>query len=196
MAWYAVDAETRTPLSLLELQTRQRLALSGEKHPALAIIHLRESEKHVWKGLTEWPPFMELRLIPRSNFLEAQSPLPLNQGMRGWFWSGHVLWSGEPTRSASLYDLQVYRRGNFEWSLNTVQINLEALPNAGEFRVHVDTHTPGLAGVFVKVDNAAPAARAVPFTWKLHSGRNQLEVFTRNSAGRDGPASSIELEQP
>jgi hypothetical protein len=32
------------------------------------------------------------------------------------------------------------------------------------------------------------------FVWTLHTGRNKLEVWPRNTAGRDGVKSSIELD--
>lgn len=195
MGWYMVDSQSQTPLSLLELNSRQRAALTGEAHPAVAVKTLCQPPPQEWKGLTEWPPFQELRLIPRSNFLEAPAPLPLNQGMRGWFWSGHILW-GQNNAIPRLYETRVCRRADFEWDLNTVHLIFEGQEEAGMIRVHADTETPHVETMMAKIDDGSPKPVTPTFIWQLHGGRNRLEVFTRNRAGRDGSPSFVVIERP
>ena len=98
-AWYFVDASSRVPLSLRELRERQLQTATGAEAKPLEIVKLAET-KYEWKGITSWPPFGELRLVPRSSFLAEKSPLPLNQGMRGWFWTGHYVWNDELSPAA------------------------------------------------------------------------------------------------
>jgi len=193
LAWYAIDAASTTPLSLWELRERQLRTLRGQTAPPIKIVHLAETSRR-WTGLDSWPPFLELRLIPRSNFLERKSPLPLNQGMRGWFWTGHHVWTDKDYPASLLYSRRVSHRANFEWTLNQARYVLEAREKPGELRVHLDTQTPSFETFVAKIDGEAPQPVAFGFFWKLHAGKNRLEVRPRNKLGREGIASWIVLE--
>jgi len=192
-AWYAVDRESRIPLSLLELRERQLAAFAGEEFSSIEINTIAET-RHEWKGLESWPPFMELRLIPRSNVLEQPSPLPLNQGMRGWFWTGHHVWSDDRLPDRPLYAQRVRRRGDFEWSLNRGHLMLEPTATSGAFRVHVDAEVPHLAKWLAAIDERVGQTVEPIFTWRLHRGRNVLEVVPENTAGRRLIPSRIVLD--
>ncbi|HLF92384.1 MAG TPA: transglutaminase-like domain-containing protein, partial [Planctomycetota bacterium] len=194
-AWYAVDAGTGRPLPLLDLRRRQIWALRREPYPPIRIVKVAPT-RHDWKGLTDWPAFVELRLIPRSNFLEKPSPLPLNQGMRGWFWTGHHIWTDEAAPASPIYGHRVARRGDLEWTLNQAHLILEATPTPGEIRVHLDTGTPGFEAFLAGIDGGSRGPVRSGFLWKLHRGENRLEVRPRNSAGREGIAGAIVLGDP
>jgi hypothetical protein len=189
-AWYAVDYSGTVPLSLWELRQRQLAALAGEDYRPIKIILLAET-KYEWIDLKQKPAFVELRLIPRSNFLQQRDPLPLNQGMRGWFWPGHYVWSDDKEPARLLYSNFVTKRGDFEWTLNQAQLSLEATDTPGVVRVHVDTETPGFAA-FVASTNKKPLVQAKnTFHWQLKQGENTFEVTPRNVAGRTGVTSSM-----
>ncbi|MEX0819061.1 MAG: transglutaminase-like domain-containing protein [Pirellulaceae bacterium] len=192
-AWYAVDRETGIPLSLWELRQRQLATFSDRPIESTRIVTIAETDRK-WSSVGEEVPFAELRLIPRSNFLQQQHPVPLNQGMRGWFWTGHYVWTDDLLPAAMLYGNRVTRRGDFEWTVNQVHLALEATSTPGELRVHLDTHTPGLEAFVVQIDDQETRDEQAVFLWKLHKGRNRLEVKTRNIAGREGPASWIVLD--
>jgi hypothetical protein len=185
-AWYFTDGGD--PLSLLELRERQ---LRGREVRCIEIA----KTKHVWKGIADFPPFIELRMIPRSNFLEKPSPLPLNQGMRGWFWTGHVAWTDREAQPSLLYGNRVSRRAEWEWTLNTVRLWFEA-GKPGELRVHLETVTPGLETCVVDVNGDRPVAADGVYTWTLRKGRNTLHAKARNVAGREGPTSRVVFELP
>ena len=193
MAWYAVDVESRAPLSLWELRQRQLAAINDKAFAPIEIVHLREGGKR-WMGLTDWPAFLELRMIPRSNFLQAKAPLPLNQGMRGWFWSGHHVWTDADYPASMLYGQRGSDRRNWEWTLNQAHLALEATTKPGELRVHLDTDTPGFESFQADIDGSGFKRVASGFIWKLHAGKNRLEVRSRNNAGREGIVSRVELE--
>ncbi|MGI8982006.1 MAG: transglutaminase-like domain-containing protein [Pirellulaceae bacterium] len=195
MAWYAADAGSGEPLSLWELRYRQLRVLSGKTADPIRIVHLAKSGKR-WKGLSGWPPFLELRLVPRSNFLEEKSPLPLHQGMRGWFWTGHYAWTDSDYPASLLYGNLVSDRRNWSWTLNQARYILEATAADGELRVHLDTETPGFDTFLADID-AAGAKPVMPgFVWKLRAGKNTLEVRPRNIAGRDGVVSRVVVDWP
>ena len=191
-AWYFIDRATRVPLSLRELRLRQLETIGLDKSRSFTIVKLAES-RYEWKGLTEWPPFAELRLIPRSNFLAQKSPLPLNQGMRGWFWTGHYAWTDEASPASLLYSRHVSQAANWDWSLNQAHIVLEVTATPGELRVLLDTVTPSFESFEVKLDGAEWKRSPAEFAWKLKSGDNRLEARPTNIAGRAGSVSLIEL---
>lgn len=194
-AWYAVDEASKVPLSLWELRERQLQAIQGMPFKPVRITNITET-KHTWKGLDAWPPFVELRLIPRSNFLEEKAPLPLNQGMRGWFWTGHHVWSDTAAPVPPLYSERVTARNQWEWTLNQAHFVLEATETPGELRVHLDTEMPGFATFLADIDDREKQPVTSGFVWKLRSGTNRLMVRPRNSAGREGIASRVVLEYP
>ncbi len=197
-AWYFVDEASGTPLSLRELRTRQQGALVEQASPLAhplgkTTIRRLAPSRYEWTGLANWPPFLELRLIPRSNFLEAATPLPLNQGMRGWFWTGHRVWTDDRAPASRLYGHRVSQPGNWDWTLNQAHIVLTATPRPGELAAQLDTVTPGLAGFWAKIDDQPPREVTAVFRWPLRAGHNRLEVWPRNIAGREGVHSSVEL---
>jgi transglutaminase-like putative cysteine protease len=195
MGWYAVDAKGGVPLSLWELRDRQLQVLNGKPAAPIRVVHLLEGGKR-WEGLEGWPAFLELRLVPRSNFFEEKSPLPLNQGMRGWFWTGHHAWTDAEYPASLLYSQRVSDQRNWNWTLNQTHFTLEATATPGEVRVHLDTETPGFDTFLADIDGAGPKPVRPGFVWKLHAGKNRLEVRSRNAASRDGIVSRAVIEQP
>jgi hypothetical protein len=194
-AWYFTDPATEVPLSLLELRQLQMQALQGKQVRLPRLVQLAKTEP-AWAGLERFPPFLELRLIPRSNFLQEKGPLPLNQGMRGWFWTGHYVWTDEERPASLLYGHQVSSRNNWQWTLNQAHYVLEATEKAGVVRVHLDTETPGFEVFLAAIDGQNPKPVTSGYLWELHSGKNRLEMRPRNRAGREGIASRVVLEYP
>jgi hypothetical protein len=192
-AWYLVDAKTEVPLSLWELRQRQLDVWEGKAHAPLRVVKLAET-RFEWEGLDTWPPLVELRLVPRSNFLSQRAPLPLNQGMRGWFWTGHYVWTDQRLPAREIYSHRLTRRENFEWSLNRAHLVLEPTSTPGEVRVHLDSNTTGLESYVATIDDGDARQVDGVFTWKLREGKNRLRIAPRNIAGREGIESWVELE--
>ena len=196
-AWYAVDQATNVPLDLWQLRRRQIEHFNGDDSHPIRIIELEPGKQPWrWKSLDESLGFGELRLIPRSNFLEQKYPLPLNQGKMGWFWDGHNVWSDPDAPADMVHGNLVTRKGNFEWTLDQAHYILEPGKTRGELRVHLDTETPGFETFVAEIDGAGPRPVGAVFPWKLHPGRNRMKAWPRNDAGRDGIASWIELDMP
>jgi hypothetical protein len=198
-AWYAVNETTGVPLSLLELRGRQLDAFAGRSAEATRIVKpgdVPARAREDWNSVAEGLPFGELRMIPRSNFLAESAPLPLNQGMRGWSWTGHYVWTDDALPAGLIYGNRVSTKANWEWTLNQAQYALEATEAPGRVRVHLDTHTPGFATFLADVDRQGERPVASGFVWALHKGLNRLEVRPRNVAGRKGIKSWVVLEHP
>ena len=192
-AWYAADVSSGVPLSLWEVRQRQVASLLGKQCEPTRIVHFAPTV-HPWRAIDQDWEFAELRLIPRSNFLAQRWPLPLNNGKAGWSWTGFEVWTDAEAPAEPLHPNLVTRRGNFEWTLNQAHYVLEPSAQPGEFRVHLDTETPGFEAFLAEFDGGPKRPVSATFPWKLHPGRNRLKVWPRNNAGRDGIASWIELE--
>jgi hypothetical protein len=194
-AYYPQDVATGVPLSLMEVRHRQLRVLRGQQVEPMRIVHIVDSVLP-WRGLDVDVSFAELRLLPRSNFLEEKWPLPLNNGKGPWTWPGFQVWADAEVPAELIHPNLVTRLGNFEWTLNQAHYALEPTSTRGEFRVHLDTETPGFDTFLVEIDGGEKSLVTAIFPWKLHAGRNRLKVWPRNSAGREGIASWIELEMP
>jgi len=194
-AWYPEDSAAGVPLSLWEVRRRQIRVLRGQEVEPTPIVHIAETV-HEWHGLDVDVSFAELRLIPRSNFLEQKWPLPLNNGKGPWLWTGFDVWTDADVPAELIHPNLVTRHGNFEWTLNQAHYALEPTSRQGEFLVHLDTETPGFGTFLAEIDDAEKSPVTTIFPWKLHAGRNRLKVWPRNNAGRDGIASWIDLEMP
>lgn len=191
--WYFADQATKTPLSLLELRQRQIQAWHGKDAPPTQMVRLAAS-KYEWRGFKDWPAFFELRLVPRSNFLQKKTPLPLNQGMRGWFWTGYYVWSDDSMPARPLYPKRVFRPGDFNWTLHHPHVTLVATPTPGRLRVYLDTQTPAFDTFMVKKDNQPFRPSKAFFDWQLKTGTNHMTVAVRNGAGRLGAESVFVME--
>jgi hypothetical protein len=196
-AYYPEDSATGVPLSLWEVRQRQLRVLRGQEVKPTRIVHIVDVDPRLqWRGLDADMSFAELRLIPRSNFLEQKWPLPLNNGKAGWTWTGFEVWTDADVPAEMIHPNLITRHGNFEWTLNQAHFALEPTSTRGEFRVHLDTETPGFETFLAEIDGGKRSPVAAIFTWKLHAGRNRLKVWPRNNGGRDGIASWIDLEMP
>lgn len=193
-AWYFRDVATGAPLSLRELRERQLAAIGGKPFAEVKLITLART-KYEWTDLTGWPAFAELRMIPRSNFLEQKSPLPLNQGMRGWFWTGHYAWTDTAYPASLLYGRRISQPRNWDWTLNQAAVRLEATGVEGEVRVHLETVTPGFQTFVAQVDLEEARPVESGFIWRLKPGANRLQVWPRNVMGRKGVVSQVELTE-
>jgi len=200
LAWYIVDEKTGIPLSMWELRERQLQMARGESAPAVRVIDAvrTKNKQFTWQGLGPEPLnwYLELRLIPRSNFLQEKSPLPLNQGTEEWAWTGNYVWTDAEVPAGLLFDHRIARRSDFEWTLNQAHFVLESMEKPGTLRVHLDTETPSFESFLAEIDGGEKKPVSSGFTWALHRGKNRLQVRPRNVARREGIASWISLEYP
>ena len=192
LARYHIDEKSGQPLSLRELRERQVALFRGKSSAPVKAVQFANGEP--WQGFSGFPAFFEMRMIPRSNFLEHKAPLPLNQGMRGWFWTGHHVWTDADYPASVLYGNRVTSRRNWEWTLNQTYCVLEATETPDIIRVNLDTETPGFETFLAHIDKKGPRAIASGFLWHLRDGPNRLEVRSRNVAGREGITSRVVLD--
>jgi hypothetical protein len=191
LAWYIVDSQTGVPLSMLELRQRQLTTLRGEPVPPVRVVDATRTRniQFTWKGLGGPEPlnwYLELRMIPRSNFLQEKSPLPLNQGTEEWAWTGHYVWSDAAVPAGMVFSHRMTKHNDFEWTLNQAHYVLEPTARNGVLRVHLDTETPSFDTFLAEIDRDEKKPVSSGFTWALHPGTNRLSVSPRNRASREG----------
>ena len=199
-AWYFVDKETRTPLNLLELRERQLAVLLDKASSPAAkrpvdVVVLAKSP-HEWKGLQDWPAFAELRMIPHTKFLDGELPLPLNQGMRGWFWTGHRVWTDDLYPGSVLYSDFVANPHAWNWPINQTHLELQQTSTPGALTARCTHNMPGFANYVVQIDDEKE--RTIDrndFAWPLHAGENRLQVRAVNVHGLRGPASWVKVSK-
>jgi hypothetical protein len=198
-AWYFVDKETREPLNLLELRERQLAtlldkSLREESKRPVDVVVLAPSP-YEWKGLEGWPAFTELRMIPHTQFLDGKLPLPLNQGMRGWFWTGHHVWTDDLYPASVLYSHRIASPLDWNFPINQTHIWLQQNVKVGVIDVRLENNMPSFAKYEIQIDDQPPRLeKAAEFQWPLHAGENRLQVRAVNQLGLKGPPSWFNVE--
>jgi len=192
-AWYFVDKETREPLSLLELRERQVAHFQKQPLRAAEVVVLAKSP-YEWKGFGEFPAFAELRMIPHTQFLDGKLIMPLNQGMRGWFWTGHHVWTDDKYPASILYPQRITREQDWNFPINQTQLWLEQKEKPGEVSVQLTHNMPSFDHFVVQQDEGADQAiKGNDFTWSLQPGNNRLQARAVNKLGLAGPPSWIKV---
>ncbi|MCZ7649062.1 MAG: transglutaminase-like domain-containing protein [Planctomycetota bacterium] len=209
---HQVDAATNVPLSMTEVQERMIRAMYGDKEirpenliksPVYAADmrtcwRLEMTPKPVAEGEVpkKWEPWykwLNVRYVPRNDWYANPRPLPYEQGFH-WDWTGYWVW--EPPRVPKLYSYGNFtaRDADINWTLNQVCFDAAPEPDVGSIRIQMGTVTPNFESFLVNVDGKgweqAPASHA----WKLHPGRNRIEMRVRRKGGVAGPVSFLELD--
>lgn len=193
--WYIKDGASGIPLSIWEVREPQLAALDGKPYPAIEMVKLIKT-RYDWPDLAGGFGFVEMRLIPRNNFLSQKAPLPLNQGMRGWFWPGHWVSADRNSDQPTLYAHRLLRKADAEWTLNHAQIVLEATETPGEIRVHLDSVTPGFETYLASWNDEPEHEVGSVSAHQLKPGKNRLTVVPRNIRGQRGSPTFVELDRP
>ncbi|QDU31530.1 hypothetical protein ETAA8_66890 [Anatilimnocola aggregata] len=192
-AWYLVDKETREPLDLLELRARQVAHFQEKPYRAAEVVVLAKSP-YEWKGFGEFPAFTELRMIPHTQFLDGKLPMPLNQGMRGWFWTGHRVWTDDLYPASVLYSHRITSPRDWNFPINQTHLWLEQKEKPGEVDVRLTHNMPSFEHFVVQIDGEAERSlKGNDLTWSLKPGENRVQVRAVNKLGIAGPPSWIKV---
>jgi transglutaminase-like putative cysteine protease len=155
----------------------------------------------LWKGAEPAPrpedPKLDIKWgylhwMPRNNFYHRRSPEPLFQGL-SWDWTGYRLWQDARTPRQRRFGSYTGRRSDIEWTLNQVRWALTPTERAGAIRVAMTTVTPDFDTFLASVDGGDWRPRPDTFDWRLHAGRNRIEMRVRNRAGVLGRVSWAEV---
>lgn len=86
------------------------------------------------------------------------------------------------------------RAKDFNWPLNKVRFIAQETSTPGLVNVSLNDTMPYLTAYLAGIDGKEWKKVENHFQWKLHSGRNALEVKGRNNAGVNGTTSSLTLD--
>jgi hypothetical protein len=210
-----VDARTLVPCGMLELHRElletyfpgREIDYGPKDYPE----ELPGTLTRMWKGLDPAPeaePYIVrakwgcLHWMPRNNFYAHRYPEPLAQGRCAWCWEGYWSWSDAQTPPQPNYTRYTSRRADIEWTINRVRWALAAAsePGAaagaepGTVEVLLATVTPDFDTFLASADGGQWQPCGEKFAWRLHSGRNRLEMRTRTRAGILGLPSAVEVK--
>jgi transglutaminase-like putative cysteine protease len=139
---------------------------------------------------TRW---LIIHYMPRNNFYAHAYPQPKTQGC-GWNWSEYWYWEDRVTPRQWQYRHAICRRNDLDWTLNQVCFDATISEEPGVLAVQMGTFTPYFDTYLVHMDSGAWRDSARAFSWRLHPGRNRLEMRVRTQAGILGPISFLEVE--
>jgi hypothetical protein len=199
-----VGTRTGIPAGMLELHGDQlntyfpngidgRGASVDEERPSDGVLR--------WKG-TEPAPGREkprlpikwgyLHWMPRNNFYAHRFPEPLCQGL-SWTWTGYWLWQDDRTPRQRRFGRYTRRRSDIEWTINQVRWAAAPVAEEGSIRLTLGTVTPDFDTFLVSIDGGEWQPSADTLDWRLHAGRNRIEMRVRNRAGIRGRLSWLEV---
>ena len=149
---------------------------------------------HLKDGLYRVPSrWLNLRYMPRNNFLSKPLPVPMLQGCH-WDYSDYIIWTDAQTPKEWLYRNFTGRRSDIAWTIQQVRFDATCTATAGAVAVQMGTSTPYLDTFLIKTGDDGWKASEPTFTWTLTPGLNRLEMRTRNTSGIQGPVSFVEVE--
>jgi transglutaminase-like putative cysteine protease len=214
--WHFIDPRTHVPMSMLEVHdliaktyygTRPATIENGPRKrmpsDAIAICYgtgmtpgtpPKGHEAHFANGRYTVPiRWLRLAYMPRNNFYAKPYPQPKTQGCH-WDFSEYWCWEDATTPKRWLYRNFTARRNDLNWTINQVCFDATIGDRPGSLAIQMGTVTPYFDAFLVKADRQAWKESPRAFVWKLHAGRNRLDMRTRNKAGVLGPVSFLEVE--
>jgi len=201
-----VAAESGVPVSMLEFHDELMDLYFGKKPMVLEWKDLRSMRRskalRMWKRLEPAPrksrPVMRskwgcVRWMPRNNFYAHRFPEPIDQGRTTWAWSDYWQWWDERTPRMWQVNHCIRRESDVHWTINQVRWAAEWGRRKGTVEVVMGTVTPDFDTYLVSIDGGEWRPSGETLTWKLHPGRNRLQMRVRNRAGVLGRVSRIAL---
>ena len=134
-----------------------------------------------------------LRMMPRNNFSSTTYPEPLSIGNQSrWPWDGYVNWYDELAPPMLQYSCHTDRESDFWPTLNRVRF--EAVPeiNGDKIFIRMITFTPSFETFQIRSDDGNWKDSDDKYVWRLHSGKNRLEMRAKSKFGVYGHPSYLE----
>lgn len=122
------------------------------------------------------------------------SPVPVSQGQEVWCWNGYLNWADATVPPDEQFSHYTNRDKDFDWPLNEVSFVATETSTPGLVNVSLSSNMPYLAALLARIDGKGWKKVESDLRWKLHAGRNALEVKGRNAAGVVGATGSLVLE--
>ncbi len=160
----------------------------------------RQKVRKVWGRKNKSKPesnrslawFTRFWLPLRSNYLESPAPHEPGHGTTGFKYDGALRWLHPRKEPLPWFSFYTSRRGDMDFTVNTVNIHLARSRETGALRVLLETDAPHPARYEAR-RNAGEWTEAKPgFAWKLSPGKNALEARMVSAFGVPGrPARAV-----
>jgi len=129
----------------------------------------------------------------RSNYLESAEPGERGHGYTYFKYDGDLRWLHPKKEPLPWFSNTTSRAGDFDFTVNSVNLHLARTAETAALRVLVETDTPNLARYEARFAHAEWREVKPDFLWKLAPGNNLLEVRTVNTFGVPGRVSRAEV---
>lgn len=154
----------------------------------------RQKKAHLKDGLYRVPArWLNLRYMPRNNFLSRPYPVPMLQGAH-WDWTDYIIYKDAHTPREWQYRNFTARQSDIAWTINQVHFDAACGVEPGSVQIQMGTSTPYFETFLTRIGDGRCTRSGRTFTWKLKPGRNRLEMRVENTSGVRGPVSYLELQ--
>ena len=132
------------------------------------------------------------RLLPRSNFLSEEYPIPVNHGRLHWGWTGYYCWYDKQTPRVPEFNQFTNRPNDLYWNLNEVDFSAE-MKNEGELLITFTTNSPNFDHYEFKINGSLKKLKENHYLLNLTPGRNYLEMYVVDIMNNKGQVSVINV---
>jgi hypothetical protein len=167
--------------------------------PRPDVVPLADLGKYPVCGLANYRRYA---LPPRNNFLDSPLPGELYQGWSEYFYDGYF-WVGDSPDDPKLSPeysrhLTPDRPQDIDWPLNWTRIHPARTDKADEVRVTLESGTPNLGRLEVRIGDGPWKATPPTFTLPLPPKGGKLTIEARgvNRFDRAGPATTVVVGRP
>ncbi len=131
-----------------------------------------------------------MRMVPRNNFYEQPTPMPLAHGIDKWPWDGYINWYDAKTPPNRKHSWFTDRPADMWPDLNLTHIHALSAYGNDRLFLNFETYTPNFSHFEVCVDGTEWRETGEKWTWFLRSGKNKLRVRSVSKAGVKGREST------
>ena len=131
----------------------------------------------------------------RNNFIESWLPGELQHGFHQYSYDGYLWWKKTLIPEYEEYTYQTSHYRDMYWTINQVQVFLHESDTPGVVTVILDTVTPNIDKLMLRLDGGEWKETPASFSWTLKNGVNKLEVKPVNRWGLDGITSEVTVRK-
>ena len=160
-------------------------------------------EEDTWPVLPDY--YYDIRIVLRNDHTVHPQPkenisvdgymVPYNPRGGEW-WGPQLHWTDDKTPPLLTCD-NTGEINDFEWPLNEVKVDLKKISVPGESLIiaaKFTTLTPNFSHYRLEIDDTIVSLVGDEYTWKIHDGKNSLNVASINDIGRNGFPSRFDIE--
>jgi len=133
-------------------------------------------------------------IVLRNDQMTSLNPGEPEHGVMTYHYDGYLWWRDERIPPLPWFSLSSNREADLYWTLNRTRIHLQRTARRGVLNVKLESCTPHLQGLQVRLSGGEWEERPADFEWPLQRGDNLLEARSVSAFGLPGPASWVKVE--